>query len=157
MRANNGLKPLWKKREVNMLFEKLAERAEFVILDLLARTGEEFVKVARLHGKYNDHTGNLRSSIGYVIVKNGAIKQRNFKQSELAGTDKISGVKEGEALAVSVANTFTKGYVLIGVAGMKYAAIVEAMENKDVVSLAADKAKDFIRIHSLTLFNKINE
>ena len=155
MARKSGLTPLWKKSDIRKLFDKLGERAEFVIMDLLQRTGEEFVKVARLSGQYDDHTGNLRSSIGYVIVKDGSIAGRNFQVSEQAGTDKQTGKREGEQLAMDLVKTFTKGYVMIGVAGMKYAVFVEAMENKDVLTRAADKADDFIKRHSRLLFNRL--
>lgn len=156
MARKSGLIPLWKKSDIRKLFDKLSERAEFVIMDLLQRTGEEFVKIARLEGNYIDHTGNLRSSIGYVIVKDGSIAGRNFQVSEQAGTDKQTGKREGEQLAMDLVRTFTKGYVMIGVAGMKYAVIVEAMENKDVLTRAADKADDFIKRHSRLLFNRLS-
>lgn len=155
MTRKSGLTPLWKKSDISRLFDKLAERAEFVIMDLLQRTGEEFVKIARLEGQYIDHTGNLRSSIGYVIVKDGSIVGRNFQVSEQAGTDKQTGKREGEQLAMDLVKTFPKGYVLIGVAGMKYAMFVEAMEKKDVLTRAADKADDFIKKHSRLLFNRL--
>lgn len=155
-KRTSGLTPLWKKSDIRKLLDKLGERAEFVIMDLLQRTGEEFVKIARLEGNYIDHTGNLRSSIGYVIVKDGSIVGRNFQLSEQAGTDKQTGKREGEQLAMDLVRTFTKGYVMIGVAGMKYAVIVEAMENKDVLTRAADKADDFIKRHSRLLFNRLS-
>lgn len=156
MARKSGLTPLWKKSDIRKLLDKLGERAEFVIMDLLQRTGEEFVKIARLEGNYIDHTGNLRSSIGYVIVKDGSIVGRNFQLSEQSGTDKQTGKREGEQLAIDLVRTFTKGYVMIGVAGMKYAVIVEAMENKDVLTRAADKADDFIKRHSRLLFNRLS-
>lgn len=155
MARSSGLTPLWKKSDIKKLFNKLAQRAEFVIINLLERTGEEFVKIARLEGNYIDHTGNLRSSIGYVIVKDGSIVGRNFQISEQAGTDKQTGKREGEQLAMDLIRSFPKGYVLIGVAGMKYAVFVEAIENKDVLSRAADKADGFIKRHSRLLFNRL--
>lgn len=155
MARSSGLTPLWKKSDIKKLFDKLAQRAEFVIMNLLERTGEEFVKIARLEGNYIDHTGNLRSSIGYVIVKDGRIVGKNFQLSEKEGTDKQTGKPQGEQLAMDLIRSFPKGYVLIGVAGMKYAVFVEAMENKDVLSRAADKADDFIKKHSRLLFNRL--
>lgn len=155
MARKSGLTPLWKKSDIRKLFDKLGERAEFVIMDLLQRTGEEFVKIARLEGQYDDWTGNLRSSIGYVIVKDGKIIGKDFKLSEKEGTDKQTGKREGEQLAMDLVKTFSKGYVMIGVAGMKYAVFVEAMENKDVLTRAADKADDFIKRHSQLLFKRL--
>ena len=40
--------------------------------------GEKFVNKARLEGNYKDRTGNLRSSIGYIILLNGKIVNQNF-------------------------------------------------------------------------------
>lgn len=156
MARKSGLTALWKKSDINKLFKKLEDRADMVIIQLLQRTGEEFVKVARLSGKYIDHTGNLRSSIGYVIVKDGRIIGRNFQLSEQKGTDKQTGKREAEQLSIDLARTHSTGYVLIGVAGMKYAVFVEAMENKDVVTNAANKAEDFIKEQGRLLFSKLN-
>lgn len=157
MARKSGLTPLWNKRQIKTLFDKLQERADLLILELLKHTGEEFVKTARLEGNYVDWTGNLRSSIGYVIAKNGKILGQNFQLSEKAGTDKATGKRQAEQLAMDLVKTYATGYVLIGVAGMKYAAFVEAMENKDVISRAADKADDFIKEQSRLLFNKLSK
>lgn len=151
----SGLTPLWKKSDINRLFKKVGEHADMVIYQILQRTGEEFVKVARLSGQYIDHTGNLRSSIGYVIAKDGKILGKDFKASESIGTDKETGKREAEQLAIDLVRTYNNGYVLIAVAGMKYAVFVEAMENKDVVSLAASKSVEFIRKQSASLFNRL--
>lgn len=155
MAKKSGLTPLWTKRDIKKIFDKLGDSMDVVVLDILQRTGEEFVKVARLDGQYIDHTGNLRSSIGYIILRNGEVISKNFKLSNKEGTDKYTGMREAEQLAMELTSLYSKGYVLIGVAGMKYAAYVEAMENKDVISLAADKAEDFIRSQSRLLFNAL--
>lgn len=154
-KRSSGLRPMWDKRQISKLFEKVIDRAEFMIEDLLENTGKEFVDIARLNGQYDDHTGNLRSSIGYVIVKDGEILGRNFQLSEKKGTDKETGKREGEQLATDLVSLFPKGYVLICIAGMKYAAFVEAMENKDVISGAADRTQDFIKEQSRILFNRL--
>lgn len=154
MARKSGLTPLWKKSDIRKLFDKLGERAELQIIDMLQRTGEEFVKAARLSGNYEDRSGNLRSSIGYVIVRNGSILGRNFQLSD-KGTDKQTGKREGEQLAMDLVKTFSKGYVLIGVAGMKYAVHVEALDNYDVVTNAANKAEESIKEHGRLLFNRL--
>lgn len=151
------LTPLWKRSDVEKLFKAYGDRVNWMIEELLKRTGEEFVKTARVSGNYYDHTGNLRSSIGYVIVKDGEIIGKDFKLSVKDGTDKYTGKKEGEQLAIGLIKSFPKGFILICVAGMKYAAYVEAMENKDVVSMAASKAEDFIKTQSRLLFNQIKK
>ena len=71
--------------------------------------------------------------------------------------DKVTGKQRAKRLTGELATLYNKGFVLIGVAGMKYAVIVEAMENKDVISSAADHAEDWIRKQSKTLFDKLAE
>ena len=88
---------MWSDREVERWFDYFVDRAEERIYKLLQRAGEEFVKIARKKGNYQDHTGNLRSSIGYVIVKDGDILTENYKQST-SGTDKQTGIREAKRL-----------------------------------------------------------
>lgn len=154
-KRSSGIRPIWRKSDIQKIFSKLKDRAEFAIIELLRRTGEEFVKVARLSGEYIDHTGNLRSSIGYVIVKDGKIIGQDFRTSDKEGTDKQTGKREAEQLAIDLCLTYSTGFVLIGMAGMKYAVYVEAMENKDVVSLAASMAESFIKQQSISLFKRL--
>ena len=73
---------------------------------------------------YTDQTGNLRSSIGYVVVKDGIIVENGKSQKYLEGTlGEGEGVKFARQLA---ADAPRKGIVLIVSAGMNYAAYVEA-------------------------------
>lgn len=147
---------MWSDKEVERWFNYHVDRAEEKMFVLMQRAGEEFVKIARGKGKYTDHTGNLRSSIGYVIVANGRVLSENFELSD-KGTDKVTGKQRAKRLTGELATLYNKGFVLIGVAGMKYAVIVEAMENKDVISLAASHTEDWIRKQSKTLFDKLSE
>ena len=120
---------MWSDREVERWFDYFVDRAEERIYKLLQRAGEEFVKLARKKGNYQDHTGNLRSSIGYVIVKDGDILTENYELSDKKGTDKY----------------------------MPYAKYVEAIENLDVISVATEYAEDWIKKQSRTLFDKLAE
>ena len=180
MAKKSGITPLWKKKDIKLVFDKLEERADTAVFNLLSKTGEEFVKVARTEGNYQDWTGNLRSSIGYVIVRDGLIIQEssfdkvrgagdnmalvNFKTKDgrsvkfaVQGTsgDGSEGQQMGKRLVYDLANTYSRGYVLICVVGMKYAVYVEAMDNKDVISRAAMKSEDFIKAQSRSLFNRL--
>lgn len=156
MAKKGGLTPLWSDKEVERWFNYHIDRAEEKMYILMQRAGEKFVKIAREKGKYNDHTGNLRSSVGYVIVANGKVLSENFELSD-EGTDKVTGKQRAKRLTGELATLYNKGFVLIGVAGMKYAVIVEAMENKDVISLATSHTEDWIRKQSKTLFDKLAE
>lgn len=153
-KGSNGLRPLFDKSDIQILFKKLGEKAENVIIQLLQRTGEEFVKTARVSGLYNDQTGNLRSSIGYMVLKDGNILHQDFRLAD-KGTDKATGKQQAEQLAMDLSKTYNKGFVLIGLAGMKYAVYVEAMENKDVVSGAALSAESFVKKESSLLFKRL--
>ena len=42
-----------------------------LLIKQLSYIGEECIRIARESGSYNDITGNLRSSIGYVILYDG--------------------------------------------------------------------------------------
>lgn len=97
MARKGVLIPMWSDREVGRWFDYYVDRAEERIYKLLQRAGEEFVKIARKKGNYQDHTGNLRSSIGYVIVKDGDILTENYEQST-EGTDKQTGIREAKRL-----------------------------------------------------------
>lgn len=87
--------------------------------------GEELVKYARedrsVARHYTDRTGNLRSSIGYVVVQDGRIAFSAFN----GATDE--GKTAGRNYAIDVAQSLSndKTY-LVWVAGMEYATYVEA-------------------------------
>ncbi len=104
------------------------------IIKMLQYVGEEFVRDARrMHkaeGGFGDVTGNLRSSIGYFILKDGKIIQSN-----------LEGNKEGANAAKRLIGELEKrqGYQLIGVAGMNYATHVES-KGLNVISLQSDMA-----------------
>lgn len=156
MAKKSGFIPLWKERDIERWFDYHLDRAEEKIYLLLQRAGEEFVKIARKKGAYQDRTGNLRSSIGYVIAKDGKILTENFELAE-KGSEKSPGMREAKRLTSDLIGLHKNGWVLIGVAAMPYAAAVEAIHNLDVVSVAAEETEDWIRKESKTLFDRLAE
>ena len=86
----------------------------------LAEIGELAVADARRSGNYTDRTGNLRSSIGYVVANNGVVVARSSFDSVRGATE---GPQTGLSLAESVASQ-SRGLVLVLVAGMHYAEYV---------------------------------
>ena len=104
-------------------------------------------------GSYKDQTGNLRSSIGYIIAKDGEVVTENFKEGD-KGTDKTTGKYKGRRLAEEVSLSYTGGYVLVGVAGMEYAAAVEA-KGYEVVSGANTQCEKYLRDTLKSIFSKI--
>lgn len=156
MARKGGLTPMWSDKDVERWFDYYVDRAEERIYRLLQRAGEEFVKIARKKGNYQDRTGNLRSSIGYVIIKDGDILTENYEQST-SGTDKQTGIREAKRLVSELASVYSDGWVLVGVAAMPYAVYVEAIDNLDVISVATDHTEDWIKKQSRKLFDKLTE
>ena len=109
------------------------QEAKRKVVRMLAFLGEKCIIEARDRSQeesWYDQTGNLRSSIGYVIVMEGRIvSMSDFKQVK-------NGTQEGKALAKKLASNYKTGFALIVVAGMHYAAYVEAMDNKVVLTSA---------------------
>ena len=122
--------------EISAAIQAEKERADMLTIRAFSNLGEMCVIEARdrpQESSWFDQSGNLRSSVGYVIVHNGKIiKYSEFNQVK-QGTD---GIKEGKELAKELAKQYTSGYALIVVAGMNYAEYVEAMDNKNVLASA---------------------
>lgn len=122
--------------EINAAIKAEAERVNMLAIRALSYLGELCIIEAKDRPQelsWFDQSGNLRSSIGYVIVHNGKIiKYSTFNQVK-QGTD---GIKEGKELATEIAKQYVSGYALIVVAGMNYAELVEAMDNKNVLASA---------------------
>lgn len=120
--------------EVDAYLKAEAERIRMLTIRALSYLGEQCVKVARDRApelSWIDQTGNLRSSIGYIITHKGNIAQYSDFQQVKQGSE---GSKAGKDFALEIAKRFSNEYVLVVVAGMNYAEYVEARDNKDVLS-----------------------
>lgn len=80
---------------------------------------------------WNDQTGNLRSSIGYIIVRDGQKLSSDFQAYNGRGQQ---GMQEGLSFAQRLAAQYPKGIAVIFVAGMEYAAYVEGIESRVVLA-----------------------
>lgn len=135
-----GIRPKFKTNDIDSRTLEQYEELENSLVETLQFVGEGFVADAReftkSQGGFGDITGNLRSSIGYFITKNGRVIVEDVKKSD-KGTDRKTGV--------SVARSFIDkikqgdGLRLYGVAGMEYAREVEN-RGKNVISRQADTA-----------------
>jgi hypothetical protein len=103
--------------------KKGVDNIEKQIVYNLSYIGERCINEARSANSYIDRTGNLRSSIGYVIVRDGKIIQMSDFSIVKSGND---GSKKGAAFAREIARGCTQGIVLIVVAGENYAKYVSA-------------------------------
>lgn len=117
------IKQITPQAEVDRYLEEQVERIEKQIIYNLSYVGEQCLNEGRSTNSYKDQTGNLRSSIGYVIVKDGNIITTSSFATVNAGHE---GTKVGTAYARQLSREFPKGIVLIVVAGMNYAAYVSA-------------------------------
>lgn len=142
-----GLTPMFNRQFIKDRLNRLQETANKKTLEILQYHGEVFVNKARSNRTYDDDTGNLRSSIGYIILYDGKIIRRNFRNSQ-KGTGRGS---DGQDLALNTANevaqNYPNGWVLIGVAGMNYAAAVEAL-GYDVITGAEPKSEEIKKMIS---------
>ena len=111
------------KSTIEQMAAKIVANLERAIEYNLRVIGEKCINEARSAGSYLDQTGNLRSSVGYVIVRDGEIISKSTFPVVKNGSE---GSKEGLQYAKSLAAEAPKGYCLIVVAGMKYARYVEA-------------------------------
>lgn len=134
-----GLTPLFTEKQVEGDIDEFVQEKEDNEAQMLLFVGEGFINNCRNLRTYKDVTGNLRSSIGYVV----AVDKEEIG-GDLTGQNPVKGVAaEGRAKGNELANslmTDKNATVLIGVAGMEYGMDVEA-RGKDVITGSAKKAK----------------
>jgi len=107
----------------------------------LSWAGEQLRNTALETRTFEDQTGNLASSIGYVLVHDGKIVGKATPNKVKDGDE---GVREGQAYLDNLAEKYGRiGWVLIVSAGMDYAAYVEA-SGRVVLSSAELKAPAII-------------
>lgn len=111
------------KEEISAYLERRILLMKQAIIRKMMVVGEKVINQARTSGNYKDQTGNLRSSVGYVIVSGGIIIQESSFEVVEKG---VVGSKSGKEFAERLARQHPKGLILIVVAGMKYAKYVSA-------------------------------
>lgn len=136
------IKPKFNKAQLAQLVGQKLQRFNDAVFLRFSRIGEEFVTNARNNHTYTDRTGNLTSSIGYVILKDGTQLSENFfeKAGPALGDQQLIGREKARQVIDELSQKFPTGYVLICVAGMEYAASVEA-KGFDVITASAITAK----------------
>ncbi len=99
------------------------ERITSALIYNLCAVGEQVLNQARSTKSYTDQTGNLRSSLGYVVAVDGEVVQTSDFEIVKEGAD---GSTNGKSYALELVKQFPEGIVLIVVAGMNYASYVSA-------------------------------
>lgn len=124
--------------EIDRYTEQKLKGLEQAVIRTLTYCGELCLNVARSTNSYKDQTGNLRSSIGYVVTVDGRIVNQSDFETVKKGGD---GSKQGAAFAKQFVRRFPKGICLIVVAGMDYAVHVKnrGYDVLDSSELTADR------------------
>lgn len=111
------------KAELEKAINEELNKAKLNVVRQLSIIGEKCINQARnseLKGRdYQDQTGNLRASVGYIVVCDGEIVANSGFQNGEGGEN---GKKYAESLAVN----YPSGVALVVVAGMNYAEYVAA-------------------------------
>lgn len=111
------------------------------LINSLFYLGEELINEARVSGTYTDRTGNLRSSVGYVIFVDGEKVNYNLidksGEAEAEAKDFINSIIREEPM-------LSKGVSLVFFAGMEYALYVEA-KGYDVISGSIPEERTVIK------------
>lgn len=107
--------------------------------------GITFMNNARINASFTDRTGNLRSSIGYAVLLNGDVIDEEYEGGNVNSEE---GISQAKKVVRELAMEFDEGYVLIGIAGMEYAASVES-KGYDVITGSTPMADEL-----LTYFKK---
>lgn len=129
-----GIRMTTKLDEIHKVLMKEANRVERLTIRALSYLGEQCVSRVRDregNKSWYDQSGNLRSSVGYVIAYNGNIIQYSDFNQIKQGSE---GVSVGKNLAKELVKRYPNDYVLVIVAGMNYAESVERKDNKDVLA-----------------------
>jgi len=133
-----GIKSLTPRKHIEQYTVQQLRRIELSVVNTLMYIGEQCINEAKNNGAYTDQTGNLRSSIGYVVLHNGrVVSPMKFEQVKQGG----KGLKNGKKFINELIGQYSKGFALIVVAGMDYAAYVEA-RGLNVLASSELKAAD---------------
>lgn len=119
-----GIEVITDTKALSMEIEKEIENQTVQHLSKVLHRAIELVRTKMLNKSYQDHTGNLNSSTGFIIYKDGKVVHKDFRESVI-GTDKLTGIKKGLDIAMSELRE-SKGWGILFVSGMEYASWVES-------------------------------
>lgn len=121
-----AIKPNFTKDDVRKRFDAFLNEIEKKQIARLQRLGEMCLVDARTNKGYMMQTGALLSSTGYEVFVDGVAIHSKFDAASGAESNAAeTGIKSGQNIAETIGKG-TKGIALVVVAGMNYAAYVEA-------------------------------
>ena len=152
-----GMKSNFSLEGIQAQHEIIVNNIVAMIEDALSLAATQLVTYAKELNTYTDRTNNLRSSIVFVLYKDGQKIGASFAKSGVGVEgDGAQGTEKGENYAVDVAGKYQEGYVLVLAAGMHYAAYVEA-KGYDVLTGAGLEAKNELENSFSNLISLIKE
>ncbi|UWG10339.1 MAG: putative tail-component [Bacteriophage sp.] len=121
-----AIKPNFTKDDVRKRFDAFLNEIEKKQIARLQRLGEMCLVEARTNKGYMMQTGALLSSTGCEVFVDGVAIHSQFDAASGAESNAAEmGIKSGQSIAETIGKG-TKGIALVVVAGMNYAAYVEA-------------------------------
>lgn len=121
-----GVTANFTKADVKKRIDAFLDEIERKQIARLQRLGEMCLIEARNNKGYMMQTGALLSSTGYQVFVDGVAIHSQFDAASGAESEAAAkGIKTGQTLAEQIGKE-TKGIALVVVAGMNYAAYVEA-------------------------------
>lgn len=137
---NMGIKANFTKDDVKARFDAFLDEIQRKQIARLQRLGEMCLIEARTNKGYMMQTGALLSSTGYSVFVDGVAVHTQFDAASGAQSEAAAkGVKAGQTIADQIGKE-TKGVALVVVAGMNYAAYVEA-KGRNVLTSAEHLAE----------------
>jgi hypothetical protein len=147
-----GIKPKFTPTDISNMLQDHLDRINGGLISIFQRVGEEFARDAKNgvnisgafpKGDYTDQTANLRSSIGYVVMHDGAIIAQNFERFDPS---------LNRVVQENLVNSFGLKWVLMGCAGMDYASYLESrgynvITSQSMVAMVdlSDRVKKFVK------------
>lgn len=138
------------KQQINKYILNQANLIEAALIYQLEVLVAKLENHAKLKAGYTDRTGNLKSSIGGAVLKDGkVVTYKGF-------TGKQTGTSTGLEFINSLIGQYQTGYVLILVAGMNYATYVENFYGLNVLKKTELKMQSDLRKALNVLKKKID-
>lgn len=133
------IEPKFKQADVKARVDEILEsiiNEQIIAMKVLGEKCVTHAKSVPAEVGFMDDTGNLRSSIGYMVFLDGVAVHESFEQVK----EGSEGVKTGKILAKKIGDRFKNGVCLVVTAGMNYAIHLES-KGRDVLTSAELLAK----------------
>jgi hypothetical protein len=155
-----GIEANFNMNDVNAKIANFLKGVDRTVIERFNRLGEELVKYAKIQHassghpeNYLDQSGNLTSSMGYVVVKDREVVYSSGFETHPPSAEwlrknknrmiELNGKQVGADFAAELAKQITQTYALIIVAGMNYAAYVEDMGYNVLIPAELKSKTDF--------------